>query len=164
MNVKLPVAETLLNDMLLTDVGVIAVTFKKLVNDPEEVLEMEVSVFVAALPVKLVFDNDVVRGFELEVDIELVTPELRDAVSVSGTLVLGAEDPGRLPVTGPFASEVRIVSLGDIVSVNTPEDTVIAVIVAEVEFVIGGAPWRKQSAFHSSVLCVFQKLSMLYMT
>lgn len=75
--VKLPVAETLLDDMLLTDaVGFIVVLLERPIDEPGRVLESEVSLFVAVLSVMPVFDGDVVMGLGLEADIELETPEL----------------------------------------------------------------------------------------
>ncbi|RYC61842.1 hypothetical protein CHU98_g4349 [Xylaria longipes] len=64
-------------------------------------------------------------------------PELGDLVSVRGTLGLGTNDSEILPVIAPVAAEVTIVSLGTIVSVKTPLDKVIVVIIADVGLVNG---------------------------
>lgn len=109
-SVRLPVAETLLSDMLLMDVG------------DDETVRPDVGV-----------------GSEpplLSVDIELEIPvvsELRGLVSVSGTLEPATEDSETLPVAGPASAEVTIVSLGYIVSVNiTLDDKVTIVIISDV--------------------------------
>lgn len=65
-------------------------------------------------------------------------PELMGRVSVSGTLGLDTDDSEILPVTAPVAADVTIVSLGNIVSVKTPLDKVIVVIIADVALVNGG--------------------------
>lgn len=107
VNVRLPVAETLLSDMLLIDVRD-TIALEDVMNDSESMFEVSLG---AVLP---------------NVD------------SVRGTLVPGTGEPGVLAVTAPFAAEVKIDSVGNIVSVNTMlEDTVITVTSSDV-VLIGG--------------------------
>ncbi|KAI0458515.1 hypothetical protein F5B21DRAFT_500413 [Xylaria acuta] len=117
-----------------------------------------VSLFVAVLPIELLADEppddvngDIIVGPDNVNDIGPAdadapalfcvdaVPEITELcglggpVSVNGTLGLGTDDSGILPVTAPVAAEVTIVSLGNIVSVKTPLDTVIVVIIADAE-------------------------------
>ncbi|KAI0503006.1 hypothetical protein F5B22DRAFT_652511 [Xylaria bambusicola] len=73
-------------------------------------------------------------------DIELEGPdtcELRELNCMNEMLVPGPKEPGTLPVTGPFAAEVTILSVGKIVLVNVTPDTVIIVVDSDAKPVVG---------------------------
>ncbi|KAI8951571.1 hypothetical protein F4801DRAFT_601150, partial [Xylaria longipes] len=115
----------------------------------------DASLFVAVLSIELILDTDddmivvpdsvnctgladAPAPFCEDIEPEIPEPpELGDLVSVRGTLGLGTNDSEILPVIAPVAAEVTIVSLGNIVSVKTPLDKVIVVIIADVRLVNG---------------------------
>ncbi|KAF2969032.1 hypothetical protein GQX73_g4559 [Xylaria multiplex] len=78
--------------------------------------------------------EDIPSLFDADIDPETpVICELIDPVSVIEPLALGIEEPVLLAVTGPVSADVRIVSVGIIVSVNvTLEGTVIIVTISDV--------------------------------
>lgn len=74
---------------------------------------------------------------------DMLLMELRGPVSVSGPLELAAEDSGTLPVAAPASPEVKMVSLGYIVSVKiTLDDKVTIVIIADVGLAEVSIPWE----------------------